>query len=292
MKIKKILVAYDFSAPAVEALDAAIQVSKPLGAGLDLVHVIPFNAVAKLTDLVPHMDRMEEKMRESVEAEFEKVVGKLAHPAIATHVRIGHPAEEIAQLSKEGNYDLLVMGTHGRSAIAHFFLGSVTEKAIRLSPISTLVVRSGTSLANAKRILVALDTSPQGEKALALGKELASQGGAALAVVHSLGEHYYLPFYLQEAPEAFDGEVREMQEAEKAEIRARVEGSAPPALAPKLIFEIGPSPARSVLDCAKAEKSDLIVMGTHGRTGVDRFFLGSTAEQVLRYAPCSVLVVR
>jgi nucleotide-binding universal stress UspA family protein len=141
-----------------------------------------------------------------------------------------------------------------------------------------------------KKILVPIDFSAHSEEAMHVAADLAQHygGSLTLAYVHepmqyALPEGYilYTPEQIAQMTSAFQERLTRAQEAVKALGVAQVETRLLQGIVP---FEIG--------ELARDEHMDLIVMGTHGRTGVKRALMGSVAERVLRSAPCPVLVVK
>jgi nucleotide-binding universal stress UspA family protein len=134
-----------------------------------------------------------------------------------------------------------------------------------------------------KRVLVATDFSPPSDAALAYGRALARTFGASLHVLHVV-ENYFLrptaaaPYMLQQARTRMLDD--QLTDDDRQQLGARA------------VLEISDEPADTIADYAKAQKIDLIVMGTHGRSGLERLLVGSVAEHVIRTAPCPVLTVR
>jgi len=138
-----------------------------------------------------------------------------------------------------------------------------------------------------KRILIAVDTSDIGAHATPVGLQLASALGAEIAFIHVIG------------PAVSDGawyavaspELAEQPDEEISQVLAKLQGRAP---IPKEAQRFAPmgDPASSIAGAARDWAADLVVIGSHGREGVDRVLLGSVAEGVARHAPCPVLIVR
>jgi len=137
-------------------------------------------------------------------------------------------------------------------------------------------------------ILVAFDFSDTSMNALTYGNQLARAFGARLHVVHvadviSTSAAQFYP----EGPHDPEAKASELAMHQlRAVIAADGMKDAKPAV------RVAADPAREIVDYAKEIHTDLIVIGTHGRTGVSRFLMGSVAEHVVRTAPCPVLVVR
>src|SRR5579864_4819827 len=143
-----------------------------------------------------------------------------------------------------------------------------------------------------KQILVATDFSEPSDAAFAYGRELASQFGATLHVLHVVQNIYVNTFgaenYVAVAPglqEQIENDARERLDA----LIIDSDRSGPPTV-PIVLTAISPAPA--ILDYAKNHDIDAIVMGTHGRGAFAHLVMGSVAERVVRFAPCPVLTVR
>jgi nucleotide-binding universal stress UspA family protein len=143
--IARIVVPVDFSAHADRAIDYAITLGKQFGACVELFHVVedPFGSggwgsEVYLSDLDGLRERAMKEARTSLETRRSAIAaGSL--PLVAT-VRMGHVAQTIVNYAKDVNADLIVMGTHGRTGLAHFIIGSVAERVVRLAPCPVLTV--------------------------------------------------------------------------------------------------------------------------------------------------------
>jgi nucleotide-binding universal stress UspA family protein len=142
---------------------------------------------------------------------------------------------------------------------------------------------------NVRKILYATDFSPYSNVAYFHAIALAEGHGARLAIVHVFSPASFRPVVIEGAispVEIGDREEREHWRGQLEQIRP-----VNPNIAVEHVLLEG-DPAREIIDYAAEADIDLIVMGTHGRTGLERLLMGSVAEKVLRGAPCSVLVVK
>jgi nucleotide-binding universal stress UspA family protein len=146
------------------------------------------------------------------------------------------------------------------------------------------------------KILVPIDFSEGANLAVERALDLRQRYGASLTLFHAYEAPYAFADGYAYAPEIVSGleeaAQNEMSKAKKlAEQRAiELAGSiAPPPISTKIVLG---APMMVIVDEAKQGKYDLVVMGTHGRTGLSRFFIGSVAERVVRTATCPVLTVR
>jgi nucleotide-binding universal stress UspA family protein len=143
MSTQHFLVPVDFSPSADQALDYAIALGSKVQARLTLLHVIHAMALG-VTDMgaaLPptYLQELEADITQSLAAYLTRVQDAgLEGEIVIVH---GLPFDEIVQVAKTKNVDLIVMGTHGRTGLSHLFLGSVAEKVIRLAPCPVLVTR-------------------------------------------------------------------------------------------------------------------------------------------------------
>jgi universal stress protein A len=143
--ITKILVPMDFSPHAERAFSYATTLAQRFGASLGLVHVVedPYVTGAWSAEIfVPDVGGILEQLT----AGAEQQLATLRQSAIAlglaveTAVRSGRPAQAILEHAKDGGFDLIVMGTHGRTGLSHVVMGSVAERVVRKAPCPVLTV--------------------------------------------------------------------------------------------------------------------------------------------------------
>jgi nucleotide-binding universal stress UspA family protein len=194
--------------------------------------------------------------------------------------------------------DLIVMATHGRSALGRLWLGSVSHHVIRHAGLPVLLVnphrahkvlepRSGAG------ILVALDLSAFSEAVLEPVQELASLLEAHITLLHVVEPNYHLVEPPAPDPLEQDETVTEVR---RADAQRRLDDIADRLRARGLGVSarvvIGPSAAAGVLEALEGPKYDLVAMTTHGAGGMRRLFLGNVADKVIRSAGKPVLVLR
>jgi nucleotide-binding universal stress UspA family protein len=178
---------------------------------------------------------------------------------------------EILSAAEEIQPGLIIMGRRGKSGLERLLVGSVTARVIGHTPHKVLVAPRDTVL-SLEKIMVASDGSPASQaafqEALAISQKT---GGQLILITASHGEL---------DPKRAKTLVKEMAEEAK---RQNVDLT---TLAP------GGRPEEAIIKVATAKNIDLIIMGSHGRTGLKRLFMGSVAERVVGQAPCPVLVVK
>lgn len=143
--LHRILVPTDFSKHSQNALKYAAAFVDKFGAQLHLLHVVQDLAIfiPDMVTVAPPITPSLEQMTSAVRAAFERLIQEnhLEKFTIQREVRQGNPFYEIVRYAKEADVDLIVMGTHGHTGLAHMLLGSVTEKVVRKAPCPVLTVR-------------------------------------------------------------------------------------------------------------------------------------------------------
>src|SRR5690606_8769829 len=231
-----------------------------------------------------------EQIREHLE---KHPAGVPEHRVVREVVRGMAVAPALLRYAEEHDVDLVVMGTHGRRGIERAVIGSVAEEVVRHAACPVLTVRQRKEPPGEGRVtsvLVPVDFSSHSREALRYARELAASYEAGLTLLHVVEETLHPAFYgpalrsiYDAIPDIEDQAVPELErffgETEGADVAAR--------------FVARPGRAASAIaDHAEEEGHDLIVMATHGRTGVERFLMGSVAEKVVRRAPCPVFTVK
>ncbi len=146
MAFQRFLVPVDYSDNSLRALAVAADLATRLGATIDVVHVWDRPTYVSDSVLVGHGEGQRplgELIRENAEHEMREFLSKIQLPAAVLgkeQLLSGEPAHALLEAAKTGAYDLLVLGTHGRSGLAHLLLGSVAEKLVRHSPVPVLTV--------------------------------------------------------------------------------------------------------------------------------------------------------
>ena len=139
---KVILVPTDFSTASAPAMEYARMLAERFGAALHLLHVVedPY-AAAAWPGAYASMPDLRERLTAEAEQRFEGITASLSDLETATEVVVGLPAKTIVDVAATRGADLIVMGTHGRSGVAHLLLGSVAERVVRMAICPVLTVR-------------------------------------------------------------------------------------------------------------------------------------------------------
>jgi len=296
--IKRILFSTDFSRWAQRAEDYACALACSWKATLTVLSVAEFPP-----GLNPDYPVNQQYLADLFKTASSKLVdlkGRAARRGIVvtTRVATGIPSEEVITAARAEDSDLIVVGTRGKTGLAHVLLGSTAERVIRGAPCPVLTVRMEQADVEQKedapsmpvtleRILVPIDFSDCSLDALKYAVVVAKQAKASVMLLHVLEPvSYGLDFDLGHFRSR--EYVREIWTKRLEELAATHQHS-------DMVVEYrlrGGFPSDSILDAAKTLPCDLIVMGTHGRRGISHTISGSVAEAVLRKAHCPVIAVR
>jgi nucleotide-binding universal stress UspA family protein len=205
-----------------------------------------------------------------------------------TRVLAGDPAERVLSAAAEIRPDLIALSTHGRSGPSRWIRGSTAERILRGSSFPTVVANPrGLDCKETRfaKILVALDGSEQASSILPQVVELAKLYDAEVTLLNAI-ETLVGDFSPGDLAVAAWNDAEAFLEAERAKLQDELPAS-------RLKIKVVPGPAAAaIVDVAAEMKADLLALTTHGRTGASRWLWGSVAEQVVRHAPCPLLVHR
>lgn len=295
--MEKIVVGVDFSSESELAARQAIAIGRRTGAEVVLAHV------ASTVELPPVGPEPADRVRAALDtyrtlvsrdigrdrerlSELREQLGGQG-PVVSQVLAEGYADAVLASSAAELGADLLVVGTHGRAGLQWFLLGSTAQKIIRSADVDVLVARRECPPGGYRRVLAAIDFTPSSLRALDRAIEM-----AAPAARIDVAYFYQLAGTGWGTALAIDPELT----AETARAVAR---QVEPILAERrrrasdLRFAALEQPAiPGIVHLAERQPYDLVVVGSHGRRGLRRAFLGSVAETVARRAPCSVLVAR
>jgi nucleotide-binding universal stress UspA family protein len=275
---RRILVPIDYSEASLRGLRYALAVAGPLRASVTALHV--FGDVLA----TPYIANQAE---EQARREINEIVRAHRAPGIdlSGMVAWAAPAEGIHRVAEQIDADLLVIGTHARTGVTRALLGSVCESVLRDSrrPIVTIPPARGEAVPFGlpKRILVATDLSKTSAPAVDYAVDLAALVGASVVVLHS-----YAPSLVLNAREV---SAQIAAAAQAALDRALSAGKDRGATIETALRE--GDPVVAISETAREMNADLLVLGTRGRHGLERLFVGSVAETVIRTASRPVLTL-
>jgi len=296
-----VLFATDFSHYALYALKYAVAIGKKYAGEVHVAHVLDsslFSAASGHGHWVRQKDM--ETLMASLRCHAEDRLAHLDRIITAEDIRAEHhivsgkPAPELIRLAHELGCCLIVLATHGRTGVDHVVFGSVAEKVVRLSSVPVLAIKHPqhefirkTDLGfELQHVLFPTDFSDYAHRVLPFATSLCKEFSAELVLLHTNEIPVMLPEFMPDAATAVGAEMEESAlealeglRGQLGEISARVQ------------VRSG-VPYREICRMANEEHIDLIVMPTHGWTGVSHALFGSVAEKVVRRARCPVLTVR
>lgn len=212
-------------------------------------------------------------------------------PVIYAQTDSASPADAIVDYATEEEIDLVVMGTHGRKGVDRLLSGSVSEQVVRTAPCPVFTVMPSdepSGVPTIARVLAPVDLSDQSETVMKHAAALSDAYAAPLDLLHVVEEAAYPNAYgldpLTPSLPNVQDRAREALETLAGELELRTD--------PVNIHVLAGHAARDIVEFADKHEADLIVMATHGRTGLKRFLIGSVAEKVVRRAPCPVFTLK
>jgi nucleotide-binding universal stress UspA family protein len=292
--IQKILCATDFSDCSVAAVQYGIALATELNAFLFVCHVVDVPFAGMYGEANPDPVQLERRSMEFARDQMKELIGD-TRLKWETVVTIGHSADEIARIAGEKRVGLVISGTHGRSGIKRFLLGSVTERLMRVVACPLMVIRGSEgkmekSRFRLKKILVGCDFSSFSGLAVQHAVNLAQEFEAELHLVHVLEWSAYRDVIRtgQEVLEDIRSDVV-VQMREKLE--QMVPSEARNWCTPVISLAAG-RPDEELAKYALVNDIDLVAVGVRGRGLMETLFVGSNTDRLLRQSPCPVLSVR
>ena len=268
-KMEKLLVATDGSVFSKSAVREAVNLAKICSGKLYVVSVVKTNL--EYESIVPQIvEKEEDKMRQHLESVKDRASKEGVDCEIISH-RSEEPYQDIVDEAEKNQADMVIMGTHGRTGLKRLMMGSVTAKVIGHATCNVLVVPLDAKI-ECGNILVATDGSKYSKAAASEAIGIAKRCGGSLTVISVASSDAEIL-----SAEDYVKEVSELAEKE---------GIKTDRLAVKGI------PYKAIVDASKRKRADLIVVGSHGRTGLERLLMGSVTERVIGHSESAVLVVR
>jgi len=280
--MKKLLMATDLSARSDRALERSVTIAREHDAQLTIVHVVD-------EDLSPPLaDAQELAARKAIQEHVDGLTeGK--GPDVSIKVVFGRTYIDILDLAEETETEMVVLGMHREDSFKDTFRGTTVERVSRVSKVPTLLVKERVSKPY-QQVIVAVDFSVYSRRAVEFAMKFAP--GGEFRLVHA----YDVPFegfihgqgVRKNANKQHQTQFKKMIDEEMASFLTSVETNGT-----KIERVMQEGTVQEVIHRQiTRQKPDLLVIGTHGRTGVAHAFLGSVAETLLRSPPCDVLTVK
>lgn len=299
LNVRRILYPTDFSETAKQALNHALFLAEQFEAELHMLHAVILHE-SDPSDPEHHFPEPSDilgQLFEIADTEMAQIVeANKAKTFTLKEVKIrGYSAGEvILDYAGENDIDLIVMGTHGRRGPARMFLGSVAEEVVRRADCPVLTLRNREEAHGGEameRILVPIDFSEHSKQALSYAREIAALYGGRLQLLHAIEEPVYPYFYVPAGGFSVSKQLEELREKTDTALDRLLDESTGPEV-PFDKYVVTGRPAVEIARFAEEEASDMIVIATHGLSGLERLLLGSTAEHIVRLAPCPVFTVK
>ena len=235
--------------------------------------------VLQVVKIIPEFEAVAPDLRVCLEEEIERqkasAAAAAARQGVEMEYRILHSISPFADIVAEAEKlkpQLIIIGRYGRTSLTRLFMGSIAARVIGLSPVNVLVIPLEDSLAF-RRLLIASDGSSYSDAALMEATAMAARAGSELLGVAVARE---------------EGEISETREIlQRMLTTANREGVSFQGISPQ-----GLTADEGIIQVALENRVDLIIMGSHGRTGFKRLLMGSVTERVIGQTPCPVLVVK
>ena len=314
--ITRVLVPLDGSENAATAWPFGRLIARACGAELEVLRIVaPFAVMARarmsgsepisespppITDDVSfdRLRALQEQIKQAAQADLDRVAGAASAEGtpVTTIVREGEPADVIIEVAGSQQGTLICMATHGRSGIARWFYGSVTDRVVHHAGTSTLVIRSREGERRApealRRVVVPVDGSALSERAIPMAVDIARSLGVGITIMRALDlglEETISASSVGEPPIINTEEMRAESQSYVDNIAKRVRDL---GIADYDTRTIDERPAEAIVEEVGEAGDKLVVMGSHGRSGATRWLLGSVSDNVVRHSTGPVLIVR
>ncbi len=268
-KLETLLLATDGSSFSEGAIREALKIAKKCSSRLFVISVVITNLEFEVT-MPQVLDKEDKEAREHLEA----IKARASREGIDCDIAVIHgddPYQDIVRGARESSADMIIVGRHGRTGLLRLMMGNVTAKVLGHAPCNVLVVSPEVSTAF-RDILVATDGSRYSKAAVREAISIAKRCNSrliAVSVAHSDEELKSAQDNVQMASELASQEG------------LKIEGAA----------VIGKS-YEVIVDMAKQKQVDLIVVGSHGRRGLERLLMGRVTERVIGHSGTAVLVIK
>lgn len=268
-RMEKLLIATDGSVYSESAIREAINLAKQCSSKLIAVSIVKTNP--EFEDLVPQViEKLEKEAIRHLESIKNRASKENVDCEIIVHLS-EEPYQDIIDEAAKNQVNMIIVGTHGRTGLKRLMMGSVTAKVIGHATCNVLVVPV-TAKVECKNILIATDGSRYSDAAAIEAIGISKRCGSSLIVISVATSD-------EEIKSAEDNVKKVVELAEKEGIKT--EG-----------LMIKDEPYKSIVEISKQRNADLIVVGSHGRTGLERLLMGSVTERVIGHAESAVLVVK
>lgn len=281
---KNIVAATDFSKISLEALKWAAFLSGEKHSNLHLIHVLPETNISISDTVSPEvLETLTRVNKQDATKKLDKIVKRIKsnkNVNVDAVITQGSPHHEILKFADKKKGDIIVLGTRGLSDLEAFIIGSTASRVTRGSKIPVLVIRKP-KRTKAKKILVPTDLSKVSLEGLKFAVEFAQD--------YEVSSIDVLTCIESSESELPDNVLEKTKDKLKKEI-SKLIGSETNSINYNIVPAY--SVPEGIIDFVQKKKIDLIIMASHGRSGVSRILLGSNAEKVVKKSSVPVIVVK
>jgi len=292
LQLQKILVPRDFSSSSVKAMEYALDIATRTGAEVHLLFADVLHG--DISTIVSGRGTANEFLKKRLLEGTQETQNSTDIKFISAVVRDVAAGPAIVAYAEDNDIDLIVMGTHGRRGVRRLLLGSTAEEVVRTAPCPVFTIRQPESpvagLEGVSSILVPIDFSKHAKTALHHAKELASLYHSRLDLIHVIEEKMHPTFYNTGVMSVYDL-VPDIEEKTIEELKTFFRETEGPIGDVAFHVRHGHA-AHEIAEYARDADTDMLVMSTHGMTGLEHALLGSVAEKVVRWSPVPVFTVK
>jgi nucleotide-binding universal stress UspA family protein len=289
MAFTKIMCPVDFSPGSHQAMRTAVRIANEHDAELVLVHSWYIPPATFSGDYVYAADVVQ-GLSDDAQRALENAVGEarnLGARRVTPKMLNGLPWQQIIDAARgEPGLGLIVIGTHGRTGLSRVLMGSVAELVVRHAPCPVLTIRPANEPTPYAHVLCPVDLSKPALEAVNLAAEVVKPGATGITLLHvlELPASYTGELPIPDFHRDLDARSAALLDRWTADLKAKL------SVPVSQLTRIGRPGAQILAELEHDRTFDLVVMGSHGHTGIARMLLGSVAEKVVRHARCPVLV--
>ncbi len=288
LNTEKLLLATDGSQFGEGAIRESIRLARQCSSQLSVVSVIETNP--EYETIAP---QLLEKAEKSTREHLESIKAQAKKEGVDCTISILEGEDSYSLITAEAvksKTSMIIMGRRGKTGLKRLALGSTTARVIGHAPCNILVVPRA-ALVEFKNIVVATDGSKYSTAAAAEAIGIAKRNTSKLTVISVVPAEIAAPTDIELA--MTQREHIAEKEMHAAETNAKViKDAAIKAGVTVQAFVMSGKPADAIIETAKDSNADLVILGSHGRTGLEKLLMGSVAERVIVLSPCAVLVVK
>lgn len=295
LSIENVLIARDFSSVSDRAVRYALDLAARTNATLhvfyaEVLHEAPKPDGEEVRSPGQDLADFRADLKENSSLSAEVVDGVEVKEVQRRDVS---PGPAILNYAASADIDLIALGTHGRRGPSRILIGSVAEEVVRRADRPVLTVRgekddsAPSTPQKVDRILVPVDFSDHSAKALRTARAWATLYDASLDVLHVVPETLHPTFYVGGVESIYDMEP-DIESKVQDRLDAFIADTGDADVEFRSHVRVG-NASSDIVEFSDEQEIDLVTMSTHGRTGLDRFLLGSVAEKIVRHAQCPVI---